>query len=203
VTFTRKLMLATGALLMPVSAVAMIGVGSASAARSNPAGTGTVTCTKIKGSITFKPPLKNGGTATEKTTIKVTVSGCSGGTPNPSKGTVKQVISSGTSTNNCTSLSTSQPESLTIKWAPSSISPSTSSYSGYSVGTAGNGDAEFILPNTGGTGSTIGSFAEGSGSTATAALNKTSAQIAAACGTAAGEKKLSITSALFYERMPM
>jgi hypothetical protein len=172
----------------------MIGVGSASAARTNPAGTGTVTCSKIKGTITFKPALKNGGSAHEVTTIKVTVSGCSGGTPNPSKGSVKQVISSGTSTNNCTSLSTSQPESLTVKWAPASINPSTSSYSGYTVGTAGNGHSEFILPDTGGTGSTIGSFAEGSGSTATAVLNKSAAQIAAACGTTAGEKKLSITS---------
>jgi len=195
VTFTRKLVLATGALLLPVSAVAMIGVCSASAARVNPAGTGTVTCSKIKGSITFKPALKNGGSAHEVTTIKVTVSGCKGGTPNPKKGSVKQVISSGTSTNNCTSLSTSQPESLTVKWAPASISPSTSSYSGYTVGTAGNGDSEFILPDSpSGTGSTIGSFAEGSGSTATAVLNHTAAQIATACGTAAGEPSLKITS---------
>jgi hypothetical protein len=193
VKLTRKLMLATGALLLPVSAVALVGVGSASAARSNPAGAGTVTCSKIKGSISFKPPLKAGGTSAEKTTIKVTVSGCSGGTPNPTKGAVKEIISSGTSTNGCTSLSTSAPESLTVKWAPKSLSPSTSSYSGYTLGTAGNGDEEFILPDSGGTGSTIGSFSEGSGSTATAVLNETATTIGTQCS-GKGVKSLKITS---------
>ena len=49
---TRKLMLAAGALVLPLAAVATIGVGSASAARSGQVnGTGLVKCTKITGTV--------------------------------------------------------------------------------------------------------------------------------------------------------
>jgi len=183
-------MLAAGALALPL--VTVVALGSSTAGASGP-GTGVLTCTKIKGTITFKPPLTNTGTATENTTVKITVSGCSGGTPKPKKGTVKQDISSPTSTNACTSLETSSPETLTVKWSPSSITPSTSSYSGYDAATNGAGDEGFTLPNSGGTGSTTGSYAEGSGSTASAYSNETESQITAACG-AGGLKKLKITS---------
>jgi hypothetical protein len=192
VTFTKKIVLGAAALALPIASIAMVGVGTASAARTGTTGTGTLTCNGIKGSITFKPALKNGGTAAENTTIKITVSKCTGGTPNPKKGTVKQDISTSTSTNNCLSLQTSSAQSLTVKWA-GGILPSTSAYSGYTTGTAGNGDEEFILPDSGGTGSTSGSYTN-STSSATAVLNESSSTIATKCGTAAGVKSLKITS---------
>jgi len=192
VTFTKKIVLGAAALALPIASIAMVGVGTASAARTSGTGTGTLTCNGIKGSITFKPPLKNGGSSAENTTIKITVSKCTGGTPDPKKGTVKQDISTATSTNNCLSLQTSSAQSLTVKWA-GGITPSTSAYSGYTTGTAQNGDEEFILPNSGGTGSTSGSYTNGS-STATAVLGDTQNQITTACGTTAGLKSLKITS---------
>ena len=52
----------------------------------HPVGSGLVKCTKIKGTINFNPPLQTSGTASsETTTTSATATGCSGGTPNPSK----------------------------------------------------------------------------------------------------------------------
>ncbi len=137
--------------------------------------------------------MKNGGTATENTTIKIKVTKCTGGTPVPKKGgTVTQDISTPTSTNNCLSLETSSAQNLTVKWK-GGITPSTSAYSGYTTGTSGSGKEEFILPDTGGTGTTSGSYVNSS-SSATAVLGDTESQITTACGTAKGLASLKITS---------
>jgi hypothetical protein len=156
---------------------------------------GTVACTGIKGTITFAPPLTLSGTSPEKTTITMTVTKCktSGGGVKPKKGTVSQTISKTGSTNNCSSLTSSQSESLTVQWAPSSkINPTTASFSGYTVGSNAAGDEGFILPNSGGTGTAVGSYAEASGVTAAAYSNETSTQLSSAC--AAGLASLKITS---------
>jgi hypothetical protein len=193
-------MLATGALLLPVSAVAMIGVGSASAARVSPAGSGPVKCTGIKGSISFVPPLTNSGTAPETTTeVVITITKCKnqpGATgAAPKKGTVHENIVAPGATDSCGSLEGTgppTPETLTVNWKNGDGS-STSSYSGYTVSANGAGDEGFVLPNTGGTGSTSGSYAQASGSTAAAYSNLTASQLAADCA-GAGIKKLTIKS---------
>ena len=175
----------------------MFDVGAASASASAVAQPGKVTCSKITGSITFNPPLTLSGTSTENTTVKITVKGCSvsGGTVKPKKGTVDKDISTASSTNSCSSLGNSQPETLTVIWAPGSkIAPTTASFSGYAVATNGKGDEGFSLPDSGGTGSTAGSYAQASGVTAQAFSNETSSQLAAACAAPSGLASLKITS---------
>jgi hypothetical protein len=182
---------------MPVAMVSMGGVASAHSGSAAVAQPGSVSCTKIKGSISFNPPLTLNGTSTENTTIDITVSGCSasGGGVKPKKGVVNQDISTSTSTNGCTSLENSQPENLTVTWAPGSkISPTAASFSGYSVATNGAGDEGFSLPDSGGTGSTTGSYAQASGVTATAYSNETASALASACSSSGGLKSLKITS---------
>jgi hypothetical protein len=179
-------MLATGALVLPLSAVALVG-GTASAAKSHSSTVGTITCTGIKGSITFTPPLVNGGTKTEtKQTVKITVSKCkaASGTPTvPKKGKVSSNLASGTGTNSCASLTGGgppSPETLVVKWS-NGLGTSTSSYSGYDIATNGAGDEGFSLPNSGGTGTTTGSYASSS-STAQAFSNQNATQLGAECG---------------------
>jgi hypothetical protein len=178
-------MLVTSALVLPISAVMLVGATSASAAKSS-IPTGTITCAKVKGTITFTPPEKTGGTAIETSTIvKVTVSKCKKVTATiiPKSGTVNVNIASGTGTNNCASLVGVQNTSQTLKvtWSPSADGSSQSTYSNYTSVVSG-GKEGFELPATGGTGSTTGSYAEGSGSKAEAISNKTAGQINAECG---------------------
>jgi hypothetical protein len=194
----RKVSVMLAALVIPISLVSVLGAGVASAKGSPVAQPGKVSCNKITGVITFNPPLTLTGTATgEQTTVKISVKGCTvtGGTVKPKKGTVNQVISTATSTDGCTSLENSQPESLQVTWAPASkIEPTTASFSGYSVVTNAKGDEGFSLPNCGGTGSAAGSYAQSSGVTATAYSGLTSSQLASACSSSAGLSSLKITS---------
>ena len=193
----RKVTVMLAALVVPISLVSVLGAGAASAKGSPIAQPGKVTCTKITGSITFNPPLTLNGTSAENTTVKITVKGCSvsGGGVKPKKGTVNKDISTPSSTNACTSLGNSQPESLTVNWAPGSkILPTTASFSGYAVATNGAGDEGFTLPDSGGTGSTAGSYAQASGVTAAAYSNETSNQLAAACAAPGGLASLKIVS---------
>jgi len=200
VKLSRKIMMATGALLLPLATVAMVG-GTASAARSHVNTTGTITCSGIKGTITFKPPLKNGGTATETSElVKITVTKCktASGTPTvPKKGKVASNLATGTGTNSCASLTGGgppSPETLTVAWSPGSLGHSTSSYSGYDIATNGAGDEGFSLPQAaGGTGATTGSYAEMSGSVATAFSNQNATQLGNECA-AAGIAKLTLKS---------
>ena len=182
---SRKLLLAGAAIALPISTLAISGV--ASAAKT---GTGTVTCTTITGSISFKPALKSSGPfTTEKSTAKITLAGCTGGTPSPTKGgKLTQSLSSATSTNDCTSLATGSSESLTVKWK-GGIAPTTTSYSTYSTGTDGAGDAGFVLKS----GTSTGSYAETGKANAAVYSNQTEAQILAACGTSKGLSKLTIS----------
>lgn len=197
---SRKLMLASGALLLPIAATALIGVGSASAARSNPAGSGPITCTGIKGSITFTPPLTNTGTAPETATeVIITITKCkndAGATGSaPKKGSVHENIVASGATDSCASLTGGgppTPETLTVNWKNGDGS-STSSYSGYTTGANGANDEGFILPNAGGTGSTSGSYSEASGSSSAAYSNQTESALTTECA-GAGIHKLTIKS---------
>jgi len=192
----RKFLVLASAVVVPISLLSVFDVGVASA-KGPIAQPGKVKCSKITGSITFNPPLTLSGTSTENTTVKITVKGCSvtGGTVKPKTGTVNKDISTATSKNACTSLGNSQPETLTVNWAPGSkIAPTTASFSGYAVATNGAGDEGFSLPNSGGTGSTVGSYAQASGVSAAAYSNQTSNQLAAACSAPGGLASLKITS---------
>lgn len=169
--FPRKLVMAAAAVALPVSGIAvLVAPGIASAGGSPVTGTGTVTCTGVKGTITFSPPLVPGGTGTSTTTIKVTLTKCTtGGGSNITKVTKGTVTSTSSGSNDCTgSLTTSKPESLTTTWksTPSAV-PTSTSFSGFNLNTSPEG---FTLPNTGGTASGTGSFGgtdSGASSTAT------------------------------------
>ena len=190
---SRKLFLTSAAIALPLSMLAVSGVAGASSAKKKVDGTGTVTCSGAKGTITFSPPLKTTGPfTTETTTAKITFSGCSGGTPNPTKGTVDQSLSNASSTNSCTGILTSKPETLNVKWKPGKLDGSTTSFSGYAEGSDSAGDAGFTYPNSGGTGSTAGSFPSTKGATSASYSNMTQAQIVTACGTSGGLSKLTI-----------
>jgi hypothetical protein len=194
----RKVIVILGAVAMPMALLSFGGgVASAKGTSGAVAQPGTVSCSKITGVISFNPPLTLTGTATENTTIKITVKGCSvqGGSVKPKKGTVDADISNASSTNGCTSLETSQPETLTVTWAPGSkIAPTTASFSGYAVASNAKGDEGFSLPNSGGTGAAVGSYAQASGVTATAFSNETSNALATACESSGGLSSLKITS---------
>jgi len=152
---------------------------------------GTVSCSKVTGSVTFDPPLTaSGGSSSETTKVKVTVSDCtasSGVTVTKGTGT----SSSSSSSNACTSLESppTSPESFLVKWSPKSDGSTAVSYTGRTTVTSSSGDAGFEL--TGGTSS--GSFAA-TGVTATSYTNETTAQITSMCTSKSGLKKLDITS---------
>jgi len=155
----------------------VVGVGAAWATT----GTGFVSCSKITGTITFKPALKNGGTSKETTTTKTTETGCSGGTPNPTKVTG---VSTHTSTNNsCTGLASASSVTIKLTYTPT-VSPST--FTGTATPTTS--PPGFKL-----SGSVSGSYAAPTAS-ATVVLKQTEAQILAACKSSGGLKSLTIKS---------
>jgi hypothetical protein len=192
----RKFVLTASALALPLTLVAVLNVGAGVAsAKGAPINQpGTVSCSEISGTITFNPPLTLTGSSTENAKVDITVKKCSvsGGTVKPKKGVVDEPLATGT--NNCASLENSMAETLTIDWAPASkINPTTASFSGYTTGTNSKQDEGFILPNSGGTGSAVGSYAQASGVTAAAYTNETETQLTAACS-GAGISSLKITS---------
>jgi len=205
------------ALVSGTVVVSLSGIASASSSVRNPptvtangsvacgSNNGTTAVSGIKGTITFVPPLVNGGTASETTSVKIKLSHCTitnntnlahGGILT---GKVKQSISSPTSTNSCTGLGTSAPESLKVKWTYKSsggvvldiVNPTTISYPGYTTNSSTNppwassGNAGFQLPGSPSTGtpSGVGSFTNGTGhaSQAEAYLHSTETQILTAC----------------------
>jgi len=175
-------MLATGAIVLPLGFVVALS-GAASAARSHPTGTGLVKCTKIKGTVNFSPPLVNGGTAAETTTVTASASHCSGGTPNPSKVSSTATITG--STNSCGGLATASPPTLAGTYTPATISPSS---------TSGGTETLITSPKLGFTisnATTTGSFP----STTTdisVSTTETLAKFNTACGKPAGVSKLKI-----------
>jgi hypothetical protein len=187
VKVTRKLMLAASALVLPLAAVATIGVGTASAARSSTTGTGLVTCTKVKGSITFSPPLTNATIPSDVATISATAQGCSGGTPTPTKITTTSTITTANAT--CAGLASAAPPTLTESFTPvvtgTTISGGTESF-------GATPDLNFTI--SGAATQPTGSYYNSASTTSVYALtSETAAKFSAACAKK-GLKKLKIKS---------
>jgi hypothetical protein len=196
VHLTRKILLSAAALLIPTAMV--VGIGASAAYAGSIVANGTITCTGIAGTITFKPPLKLTGPATDTTTIKVTLSKCkTTGNTNLKPGTITGSTTHVTKTTKgkgCSGLGTSMAETLPGTWKDSnkqSIAATTTAFSGYMAGSNSKGDEGFVLPNTGGTGTSTGSFATTSAAAAVYS-NQTAKQIATACKK--GLAKLTLTS---------
>jgi hypothetical protein len=198
VTLSRKFVMGGAAMSLSLGAVALTGVGIASAKKG--AVLGTVSCTAAAGAITFVPPLVTTGPyASETATAKVTFTSCSGSVATPTKGSIDTVFTS-ISTDQCppaTAKGTSGG-SLSIKWAPGKIEPSTVSFSTKASASGGPDDGlGYVYPGTGGTSSVSGSFmGSDKGATSTAAVysDLSSSALLAQCETSAGLKKMKIVS---------
>ena len=97
-------LLLAGALLLPAGVIA-----------AGPAGSATtgLTCTKIAGTVTWTPPVPNNTTKVKSnTTIKSSVSGCTG-TPKITSGVITLPLIKGTTPGNCTSL-IGKPTKITV-----------------------------------------------------------------------------------------
>jgi len=212
-------MFAAAALALGTGSLVVGLASSASASVRNPptvTANGTAACGKastgtngISGTITFTPPLKNGGTSSEVTSVKIKEKDCTDTSTNLAahgilKGKVKQSISSPSSTNSCTGLTTSAAETLTVKWTYKNsagtvldiVNPTTIAFSGYNIVSSTNppwtvsGDEGFQLPggsspSSSGSGSFVGTDA-GASSTAVAYLGLTATQLANDCASSGG-----------------
>jgi len=119
VRFPRKLLMGVAAVALPIGVLStVVGTGAASAVGAN--ATGSVTCTAVKGTVKFVPPLKAGGTASETSTVAISLSGCNASGSNVTSTNFTGKLS-GTftgSTNDCASLGQNggTGATLTIKW---------------------------------------------------------------------------------------
>jgi hypothetical protein len=197
VSITAKIVVGAASAAMAVGLVAVAGGGSAFAAgrhaqrqpHATVTGTGKETCTGVSGSISFSPPLTSaGGSSTETVKVSAKLSGCSGGTPAATSGTVKSTIL--TNTNSCTGLANppaTQTETLIVKWSPKTIATSTTVFGPDTA--VSSPHIGFTLSN----GTTKGSYA-GSGANSQVLSNETTAAYETACASKAGLKKLTLTS---------
>jgi hypothetical protein len=135
---TKFLACAAGA-----AAIAATALGSPASAVSGVTGTGTTTCNAgWNGSLSFSPPLVNGGTATTVgVTMKATFKGCTGGSPTPKAGSyVAKGVVSEPGADNCANWFAAPlvtppqipfnqaPLDGAVTWAPSTINPSNASF---------------------------------------------------------------------------
>jgi len=194
----RKVMIGIAAIGLPVALMStIVGVGAASAGTT---GTGSVTCSALSGSVTFKPPLKGttANTLTEVQTYKLTVTKCKTTGSNihtVTKGTTTEVKH--TTDTSCHGLIAGSTTAYTfpVVWTSSpAANSSTVGFSGDSPAVVG-GKAAFKLPNTGGTSAVSGSF-PGSNAGATSHGEGITAQtpgaLLAPCSTSGGLKTIKI-----------
>jgi hypothetical protein len=190
VTQTRKIILAVGVLLLPVSSIFVVGAGTAWAKKS--AQPGTVTCKDVTGSFKFSPALTVNGGSSETITTKSTLTSCAatGGTT-PTKGTTTTVTVD--PSNACMAVleGAGKPETLTTKWSPGTIEPSVVSFPA-PTGSVGP-PITFSLGGAGttGTGSYMGTD-KGASSKAVVDIEGTEASIEASCESKKGLKDLVI-----------
>lgn len=178
----RKLVLGALALALPFASLVTMGAGSATA-HANITGTGLVSCTKLTGTVTFKPPLKN-ATQTIVTTTKSTGTGC---TSTGTKVTSFTSSSTGKPTaTNCGNQTKPTAATFKIVYVPSTVAGST--FTGTATGGASSkGFAQFTL-----SGKVTGSFPSAK-ATALAVTSTTLSAFVTACGKA-GVSSLTITS---------
>ena len=173
-SFTRKLLLTSFALVLPLGLVALASSGPASAAKSPPFkgdAVGKVTCTGVTIKVKFIPPatLTSGGNSIS---VKGKVSSCSvSGTPAGVTETIQQGKITGSATESgtgCAGLATpnDNPINVTIKWkgkynnGKASFTDTTATVVGDSPVQDSSGNAGFEVPDPSGSGSSAsGSFA--------------------------------------------
>ena len=146
--------------------------------------TGSVTCGSITGGLAFSPPLTATGTSPESATITLKATGCTTSGSNVSdvgSGSTKVTLTSPTSM--CSGVLTLRSVALTIDWS-TGATPSTVTFSGYSIASTPAGNGGFAFPNPGGRARVAGSFPGGDGgkgSTATITFDPSVAQLLTVC----------------------
>jgi hypothetical protein len=202
---TRKITLVAVVFVLPFATVMAISTGSAYAKQYKEKG--LIRCTQISGTITFNPPLVTGGTTSEDTTGSISIRGCKKDSKKtvtvPTSGT-SSIVGLSDSTNSCAFLpgfpvspGAAPSIGFTTKYKPTTIAPSVTSFSGYSVVTqTGTGNEGFAFPNTTApptpTGNTTGSY-PGTASTSTLYANEPSSALESQCASS-GLGSITITS---------
>jgi hypothetical protein len=201
-----RLVLSALALALPVSAVTMWGVQSASAGSPPTDGTGTVSCTSATGLLKFSPSLTFTGSGnSDRVTAKVQLHGCNvsaGSNVTSTNFNGKGTGSITASSDNCSSLAGTQSVtgSVTVKWTAKAgkghINPTKITFTaltGEPVGTNGNVGFTFSNQAVSGSFSSTSSTVSGeldTNETAAAA----SGNSAGGCGAKKGMRKLNIVA---------
>jgi hypothetical protein len=196
----------TAALVLVAGMVTMVGAEGASAAVK--AATGTITCTSLKGSVTFTPALKLVGTpsvTTDTAKVAVTAKGCTtsgSNIPIVSKGVATaKIVTTGPGANAFTNLLTSKMLTFKVLWYKGTAQiakPSVITMSGYDVVVGTGGVAGFSIPQaSGGSSLVTGSFAGNTHSSATAYTTLTQGQLGSKAASSTGLAKVSIGSGSF------
>jgi len=201
VSIRNKVVLSAIAVALPLVLIS-VGSGAASASsKFSGNAPGTVSCSGVSGSVSFKPPLTNvGGGTTVK--AKGVISGCHASNPSVSITDGKFTASITSSGAGCAGLANgTTQETFTIKWkgdfggSKAKFTSSTVVVKGSTIVTNGAGDEGFELPNPSNepNGATAtGSFATVSSSESFAYTNENEGQFLSGCST--GIKKVTIAS---------
>ncbi|MGD0394623.1 MAG: hypothetical protein ABSC41_18495 [Acidimicrobiales bacterium] len=198
----RKLLVVAAAIAMPVSVVAVSG-GLAGASNPHTAGTDTITCKTLKGTVSFSPALTLKGytSGVTTTTVKTTLSGCTvkgstkekvtGGT---ASGTIKSTKGKGGTCGGLTAASITDAGTLTTKWtATPAAAPSVLNIKSV-AGAVKSSHGTFTIPGKV-KGTATGSFLgtnKGASDKTVAQTTETTTALATACASSAGLKSLAI-----------
>ena len=162
--------------------------------------TGSVTCSKVSGSITYHPAEHHVSTEPVRIVFVFHASQCktkNSNVKNVTGGSLSEVVVN--PTNACASGISSHPVHATGTWTARNmkIHSTTGTYSGFDFVFAANGDVGVVIPNTGGSARITGSFAgtnHGATSTVVGYINLTATQVRAQCLSPQGLSSVKITS---------
>jgi hypothetical protein len=150
-------------------------LSTAASASPQITGTGTYVCSQASGSITFTPPLTNTGTSSERATLSLVGTRCTGGVPTPNTVTGHAVL--GYLHNSCAIFSKSHGVNLKVHYMPV---VDRSILSGTAVFGAGPNSNTFTI-----TGTNTGSYPSAAASVNTL-VQQSIAQVQAECASPSG-----------------
>jgi hypothetical protein len=185
----RKIMLGVCAVGLPLGLLAVVVAPSVASASVTKNGTGTYSCTKITGTLTYNPPISNASTATKETlTVKIKASGCSGGSPAVAALSASMThVSKGSGVGTCGSALGGGSADLKVAYTNGAAASTITGT--ITPGSTMSGKADFTVNPAKVTGSYPTTTAD-----VAADLSQTETQILAACGKKTGVKTLKITA---------
>jgi len=201
VTFRRTAVAVAAAALL-AGAVALAPLAPAGATKHHAkviVATGSITCSKVSGSVTYHPAEHHVSTGPVRIVFVFHASHCTtkhSNVKNVTGGSLSEVVTK--PTNACASGISSHPVHATGTWTAKKMKlhSTTGTFSGFGFVFANNGDVGVKIPNVGGTAHITGSFAginHGATSTVVSYVNLTATEIRAACLSPKGLSSLRIT----------